>query len=109
MSYAHPSQVDALTLLVDIGFVLLFRGEQRRGKVLANVVGKPANEFLRILGLLVDRDPETESEFGVIFEKRIRPSWAASVRVLRPWRRREIAAVNRRAAGCVRHHGAIAK
>ena len=51
--------------------------------------------------VLVDGEPEAEPELGVVLEQRVRPCRPAPVGVDRPRRRRQVAAVDRRAAGRV--------
>src|SRR6185369_17694485 len=50
-----------------------------------------------------------ESEFGVVLEEGVAPCRSASGGVHRPWRRRQIGAVDRRTAGRVRHDHPIAE
>ena len=56
---------------------------------------------LRLRLLLVEREPHPVAELGVVLEERVRPGWAAAVGVRRPRRRRQVAAVDRGAAGRV--------
>ena len=61
------------------------------------------------LGVAVGGEPEAEPELGVVLEERVRPGRAAPVGVGRPGRGRQVAAVDRRAAGCVRDHQPVAE
>ena len=60
-------------------------------------------------GVRIGGEPEAEPELGVVLEERVRPGRAAAGAVLRPRRRRQVAAVDRRAAGRVCHHQALAE
>ena len=51
--------------------------------------------------LLVERQAEAEAELGVVLEERVRPGRAAALAVRRPGRGRQVAAVDRGAAGGV--------
>ena len=53
------------------------------------------------LGVAVGGEPQAEPELGVVLEQRVRPRRAAPVGVDRPRRGRQVAAVDRRAAGRV--------
>ena len=59
--------------------------------------------------VLVGRQPEAEAKFGVILEQGIRPRRAAPFVILGPWRHRQAAAIDRRAAGGVGYLRAVAK
>ena len=61
------------------------------------------------LGLLVDRQAEAQAELGVVLEEAVRPGRPAAVLVHRPRRRRQVAAVDRGAAGGVGDDGAVAE
>ena len=70
---------------------------------------QPRQQLLRLLGVLVDRQPEAEAELGVVLEERVRPRRAAPVGVDRVGRRRQVAAVDRRAAGGIGDERAVAE
>ena len=57
----------------------------------------------------VGGEPEAEPELGVVLEERVRPGRAAPVGVGRPRRGRQVAAVDRRAAGRVGDHQPVAE
>ena len=54
-----------------------------------------------VRGLRVDGQPHAEAELGVVLEQRVGPGRAAAVAVRASRRRRQVAAVDRRAAGGV--------
>ena len=57
----------------------------------------------------VGGEPEAEPELGVVLEERVRPGRPAAVGVGRPRRGRQVAAVDRRAAGRVGDHQPVAE
>ena len=61
------------------------------------------------VGVAVGRQPEAEPELGVVLEERVRPGRPAPLGIGRPRRRRQVAAVDRRAAGRVRDHQPVAE
>src|SRR5208283_964123 len=67
------------------------------------------HQFAREFGLLVDRKPEPETEFGIVFKQRIRPGRSAAVEILRPRRSRQVSTVDRRATGRISDDAAISK
>ena len=54
-------------------------------------------------------DAEAETEFGVVFEQRVRPCRAAAFGVLAVRSGRQVAAVDRRAAGGIGDQHAVAE
>ena len=74
-----------------------------------NCAGELGQQFAGVLGLLVDRQPHAQAELGVVFEQRVGPGDAAPVLVERVRRGRQVAAVDRRAAGGVGDHRAVAE
>ena len=56
------------------------------------------------LGVPIGGEPEAEPELGVVLEQGVRPGRAAPVGIGRPRSGRQVAAVDRRAAGRVRDH-----
>ena len=94
-------QGDALSLLVDVGLVFLGRVEQGRDQFVAHAAGEALHQFAREFGLLVDGKAEAKPEFRVVFEQGIGPGRASPIGVLRPRRRRQVAAIDGRAAGGV--------
>ena len=92
------------------------RRPRRSGRppgAVAELVGDGAVQLAeqppRLLGLLVEREAHAEAELGVVLEERVRPRRAAPFGVLRPRRRRQVAAVDRRAAGRVRDEQPVAE
>ena len=78
---------------------------QLRADRVAQLGEPPAGQ----LGVPVGGEPEAEPELGVVLEERVRPGRAAPVGVRRPGRGRQVAAVDRRAAGRVRDHQPVAE
>ena len=66
-------------------------------------------QFLGVVALFVDGQPDAHAELGVVFEQRVRPGRAASFRVHAVRRCRQVAAVDRGAAGRVGDHSAVAE
>ena len=79
--------------------------DQLGADLLAQLGEAPAGQ----LGVPVGGEPEAEPELGVVLEERVRPGRAAPVGVGRPRRGRQVAAVDRRAAGRVRDHQPVAE
>src|SRR4029078_12475224 len=59
--------------------------------------------------MTVHAEPHTETELGVVFKQRVRPRRPPSLVVRCEWRSGEVAAVNGRTAGGVRHENAVAE
>src|SRR6516225_5019174 len=59
--------------------------------------------------MLVGGEAETQTELGVVLEQGVRPGWAAPGGILGPGRDRQVAAVDRGAAGRVGDLEAIPK
>ena len=57
--------------------------------------------------LRFETEPDAETELGVVLEQRVAPSRPAPFGVGRPRRRRQVAAVDRRAAGGIGHEHAV--
>ena len=91
------------------GLVALVGVEQRRLQLGGNRAVELGQEPPRLRCLLVEREPHAEAELGVVLEERVRPRGAAAVGVRRPRRRRQVAAVDRRAAGRVRDEQPVAE
>ena len=51
--------------------------------------------------MLIGGQAEAKAEFRIVLEQRVRPCGAAALMVLGPRRDRQIAAIDRRAAGCI--------
>ncbi len=67
------------------------------------------SQLRRQCQMLVGGQPEPQAEFGVVLKQRVRPGRAAPFGVLGPRRGGQVAAVNRRAAGGVRHDEPVAE
>ena len=74
-----------------------------------SAVRQPLDQRARRRLMRVHAQPQPEAEFRVVFEQRIRPCRPAAVAIGRVRRGRQIAAVNRRAAGGVGDQQAIAE
>ena len=99
----------ALPLGGQFQLVLLRRFEQLADQIVADLAGQALEQVLDVAARLIQRQAESQAEFGVVLEQRIAPGGAAPVRVDRVGRRGQIAAVDRRAAGGVADHHAVAK
>jgi len=73
-------KADALPLLVDVGFVLLRSRENGRGQFVPDLSTQLQHQFASEFGLLIDREPESESELGVVFKQGIGPRRPAAAR-----------------------------
>ncbi len=96
-----PQLDDALALGGDAGLGRLVGVDDRLDQAFTDLGRHLAKQLVPLLLVLVDRQPEAEAELGVVLEQRVRPGRAAAVAVLRVGRRRQVAAVDRRAAGRV--------
>jgi hypothetical protein len=103
-----PESRDALALGLDPRLAVLIGAENRADELVADVCGQRSQQPLRRCDLSVDREPETESELGVVLEQRVRPSRPAAVGVLCVWSGGEVPAVDRRATRRVRNQQAVA-
>ncbi len=83
------------------GLVRLVGVENRRRQAVAELRRDVLDEAARGRDVRVERQAEAEAELGVVLEQRVRPGRAAAVAVGRVGRRRQVAAVDRRAAGGV--------
>src|ERR1700744_4612428 len=83
--------------------------EQSGGKLFADRRRKPLQQLVRVFGLLVDREPQSQTELGIVFKQRVRPGRPATLVVRGVRRSRQVAAVDRRASSRVRNHGAVAE
>ena len=75
----------------------------------AELRGEALEEPAGVIGLGVEREPHPEPELGVVLEQRVAPGRAAAGGVDRPRRRRQVGAVDRRAARRVGHDHAVAE
>ena len=98
-----------LALIEDVRLVLLLGLQNVIHKLFTDLRCEPCEKLPGELSLLVERDAEAEAELGVVFEERVAPCRTATFGVLRPGRRRQVAAVNRRAPGRVGDDQPVAK
>ena len=101
---AHP-----LALEHDLGFGVLDGAEEPADELRAELRGEALEQPAGVVGLGVEREPHPEPELGVVLEQRVAPRRAATGRVDRPRRRRQVGAVDRRAAGRVGHDHPVAE
>ncbi len=99
----------ALALREDARLGGLIGVEDGHGEFVADLRRQPPHQLLRVIVLLVDGQPHAHAELGVVFEQRVRPRRPAPFGVHRVGRRRQVAAVNRRAAGRVGDERAVAE
>ena len=92
---------DPFALLAQLGLAQLRRLEDLVHQLRAEPVAQLRQAAAGQLGVAVGGEPQPEPELGVVLEQRVRPRRAAPVGVDRPRRRRQVAAVDRRAAGGV--------
>ena len=104
-----PKRLDALPLFRDAGLVRLIGVEHRGHQAVANLRRERLEQPASGRDVCVERHPEAEAELRVVLEERVRPRRAASVAIGRVGRRRQVAAVDRRAAGRVGDEQAIAE
>src|SRR5438093_1505060 len=71
--------------------------------------GVPFDICPRVLRLLVAREAHAEAELGVVLEEGVGPRRPAAVSIRTPRGRREVPAIDRRAAGGIRHQRAVAE
>ena len=91
------------------GFGGLVGREERSRQVVAQMPERAPDQLARIFRLLVQGQAHAQAELGVVLEERVGPGRAAAVVVDRPGRGRQVAAVDRRAAGGVGDDGAVAE
>ncbi|MBV6467451.1 MAG: hypothetical protein PGMFKBFP_02812 [Anaerolineales bacterium] len=104
-----PQRRDALALFGDARLGGLVRRQQAVHQRLSDLGGEGRQKFTRVFVLLVEREAHPQPELGVVFEERVRPGRAASVRAHRPGSRRQVAAVDGGAARGVGDDGAVAE
>jgi hypothetical protein len=100
---------DARALLEDVGFVLLLGRQDGVRQIVADEAGQLFQQLAGEVTLVVDRQTIAEAKLGVVFEERVRPCRTASVAVVCPRRRRQVATVDRRAAGRIGDDHTVAK
>src|SRR6266852_1615618 len=94
---------------MNVSFVVLRSRQKNCGKVFPDRCGEAMYQLTRKLRLLIDRNAEPQSEFSIVFKQRVRPRRPASLGILGPRRRRQIAAIDRGAAGGVGNHSTVSK
>ena len=92
---------DPLALRPQLGLAQLRRLEDLVHELGAHRVAQLGEAAAGQLGVAVGGEPQPEAELGVVLEQRVRPRRPAPVGVDRPRRGRQVAAVDRRAAGRV--------
>ena len=75
----------------------------------ADLGGEALEQSAGVIGLGVEREPHPEPELRVVLEERVVPGRPAPGGVDRPWCRRQVGAVDRRAAGRVGHDHPVAE
>ena len=93
----------------DFRLLDLRRFGDRLGEVRSDFVSQSRQHDQRQFQMLVGGEPKAQAEFGVVFEQRVRPCRTAALGVLGPRRDRQIAAVDRGAAGGVGDLRAVAE
>ena len=78
-------------------------------EVVADLRREALEQAARLVRLGVEREAHPEAELGVVLEQRVAPGRAAAGGVHGPRRRRQVGAVDRRAAGRVGHDHPIAE
>src|SRR5689334_13383058 len=78
------------TLGLNALLIGLVGAEDRFHKFLADLSRQADDQLAGVLGLLVDRQTNTQAELGVVFEQRVRPSYAAPVLIEGVWRGRQV-------------------
>ncbi len=91
------------------GFGRLVRVEQPPGQFVADLRRQLPDQVARHPGVLVDRQPETQAELGVVLEERIAPGRPPPVPVAGVGRRRQVGAVDGGAPGGVGDEGPVAE
>ena len=100
---------DALALELDLGLGVLDGAEQPGDDRRPQLRGQPLEQPAGLVGLGVERQAHPEAELGVVLEERVAPGRTAAGGVDRPRRRRQVGAVDRRAAGGVGHDHPVAE
>ena len=91
-------RVHALALHAEVRLGHLRRLQDRGHQILADVRGELLRQGSRLRGLAVDGQAIPEAELGVVLEERVGPRRSAAGGVRGPRRRRQVRAVDRRAA-----------
>ena len=106
---AAPQLGDALPLRPDPALAALVGGEDLVDELRADLRRQRLQEVHGHRVVLVGGEAQAEAELGVVLEQRVRPGGAAPFGVLGPRRGREVAAVDRGAAGRVGDDQAVAE
>ena len=106
---ASRRRLDPLALEDDLGLGVLDGVEEPADEVRAELRGEALEQPAGVVGLGVEGEPHPEPELGVVLEQRVAPGRAATGGVDRPRRRRQVGAVDRRAAGRVGHDHPVAE
>ncbi len=102
-------QLHAPALAQDAFFVRLICVQQRIYQVSAERIRQLRKQLARVFALLVERQAKAQAVLGIVLKERTGPRRAATLLVKSPRRRRQVAAVNRRAASGVGDNGAVAE
>ena len=102
LGYAFP-------LSFDSGLVRLVCIQNRVHQRIAELRGQLRHQLTCIVCLFVHRQSHAQAKLGIVFEERIGPGWTAPLRIAGVRSCGQVAAVDRRAAGRIRDHQAIAK
>jgi hypothetical protein len=100
---------DSLALRAQVRLAQLRCVENLVDERVAELYAELREPFSCQLGVEVGREPEAEPELGVVLEERVGPGGATAVVIHRPRRRRQVAAIDRRAPGRVRDHETVAE
>src|SRR4051794_25005227 len=106
---AHHELGDALALgrqleLADLAGIEDGIGEVRTDDLAELMEARSGKPRMQVGG-----EAQPEAELGIVLEQRVRPGRSATLVVLGPWRRWEVAAVDRGAAGRVGHGCSLAE
>ena len=84
----------SLALVENVRLILLLRVKISFASCSPTDGASACEKLCGELSLFVERDAEAETEFGVVFEERVAPGRPATLGVLRPGSRWQVAAVN---------------
>ena len=104
-----PQRVDPRALGDDLAVGALRRIENFVGELWPDALAQRPDQVPRHRGLLVDRETHAKTELGIVLEQAVVPGRAAPVGTGAPRQRREIAAIDRGAAGRVGDLQAVAE
>src|SRR5207245_8939322 len=95
--------------VVDVGLTFLSRPQARSRQFVADLAAQQQHQLARELALLINREPEPQPKLGVVFKQGVRPRRPATLGILRPRRRGQVAAINGRASGRIRDERTVSK